>query len=370
MTDCRICIIEPDEIEREILVGILAENGPIEAFSNGKGFLETLNADRPCLVIMETEIDSEDGYEICQQIKNHCANCETSILFLSSKTSVEERLKGLQAGADDYLHKPYDVMEFASKIAAAKDRIDQSINLKQQLEFASSTAFQAMSAQSEMGVVLRSVRSMNEATDYQGAIEGLCLCLTEFELKGTIYYLAKDTDAYEPTPGRTVSPIEQEIITLVRPIERIWQKDARAAYNFPSTSVLVLNMPDDEEKAGRLRDSLCLLMEAFDVRIAALNNQQKLIDAQHWQDSVKEITTMLSKASMQLQESISVSNDTLRKLVDELNELLPRLGLEEDQEERINIIVDEAFDQFSVSMQKTDETRDIFGKVLSKLNQL
>lgn len=370
MSECAICVVEPDAIEREILEGILEEEGKLNFFTTSQELIASLDELSPALIIMENQFGDEDGYQVCRQIKEDYPEFETSVLFLSYEVSVDERLKGLEAGADDYLTKPYDIIEFAAKIHAARERITKRAGLRAQLNLASNTAMQAISAQSEMGSVLQSVRAMNEAIDHLHVCEGLFVSMRDYGLKCTVYFDKGGEDIYLPTPGRQVTPIEQEIIKMVREKERIWQREKRAVFNFASTSLLVLNMPDDSDKAGRLRDSLCLVMEAFDVRIDGLNQQQELVHAQEWQQSVKEISQLLSAASNQLQGSIEGSHSTLKKLMSELFELLPRLGLEEDQEERIHVIVDDAFANLNKGLNQTEKTRAVFGKVLSKLNKL
>lgn len=370
MTDCAICILEPDEIEREILEGILSEEGNLHFFTSSQELCESLVEFHPALVILESQLDHESGYEVCRKVKEEYSQFDTTVLFLTAQKSVDERLKGLEAGADDYLFKPYDVIEFSTKIKAAKNRISGSVGLKKQLDLASNTAMQAMSAQSEMGSVLQSVRAMNEAKNHEEACDGLFICLRDYGLHCTIYFNQSDEDMFMPTPGRQATPIEQEIIKVVREKERIWQRENRAAYNFEYSSLLVLNMPEDQEKSGRLRDSLCLLMEAFDVRVDNLNQHQQLMDAQEWQNTVKDISQLLTVASGRLQSSLHTSHETLNNLVDDLRELLPRLGLEEDQEESLHLILDSAFENLNNGLDETEHSCSVLGKVLDRFNKM
>lgn len=370
MSDCAICILEPDEIEREILEGILSDEGTLHFFSSSAELISSLSEHLPALIITETIIGEESGYEICEQIKNEYAAYDTAVLFLTSQTSVDERLKGLEAGADDYLFKPYDIIEFSAKIRAAKNRISGKAGLKKQLDLASNTAMQAMSAQSEMGSVLQSVRAMNEASCYESVCEGLFTCLRDYGLGCTIYFMKGEEETYVPTPGRQVSPIETQIISMVREKERIWQSGYRAAYNFHHTSLLVLNMPEDAEKSGRLRDSLCILMEAFDVRIDNLNQQQELTNAHEWQSDVKEVSQLLTAASTRLQTSVENSHTALRELMDDFWELIPRLALEEDQENTMHSLMDKAFENVNNGLDESEKTCAVVGKVIDRLNKM
>lgn len=370
MSDCRICIVEKDEIEAEILSSILAVNGDVEIFTSGEEFLSTMHCDKPVLVVMETHLPGISGYDVCRGLKEDFT-CESCVLFLSSHNSVEERMRGLDAGAEDYLSKPYDVLEISAKISSAKDRIENRISMKEQLDYASNTAFQAMSAQSEMGTVLRAVSALNEATEHAAVDKALFDCLGELDLTTAVFYNgAHNEEIYVAPQGRGVSPIEQQIIKLVRPVHRIWKKGNRAMFNFHNSSLLVLNMPEDEERAGRHRDTLCLLMEVYDARIASVNSLMQLTDAKKWRADVAEITRLLEQASGQLQQSTEDNNKGSKDLLYNLAELMPRLGLEEDQEESINVILDDATEKFEASSVRSQKIAAVFSEVLGRLKNM
>lgn len=370
MSDARICIVEPDEIERDLLFGILEEDYKVETYSDGMDMLATLTPEQPTLVILETLLPGPTGYEVCQMIYDEYSNCVTRVIFLSAKTSVEERIKGMEAGADDYINKPYDIPEISAKVRSAIDILNSKVGMKQQLDYASLTAFQAMSAQSEMGIIMRGVQGVIEAHSFEELCDAVFSCLAAFEIKSTLYYEVSHEPVFIASPGRATTSMEQEIIIVVRKSQRIWTKGHRCVFTFGDTSLLVLNMPEDQEKAGRLRDSLCFLMEAFDVKTDAINKQQALVDAENWQHSVRDITTLLSKASYDLQDSVSVSTSTICNMMQDLEMLLPSLGLEEDQENRIHHITDSSAEKFNHAIQQTEKTSNVFEAVMNKLKHM
>lgn len=370
MSNARICIVEPDETERELLSGILEDDYTVETYTDGMDMLATLTPEVPTLVILETLLPGPTGYEICQMIHDEYTHCVTCVIFLSAKTSVDERIKGMDAGADDYINKPYDVLEIFAKVRSAIDILDSKVGLKQQLDYASQTAFQAMSAQSEMGIIMKGVQGVIEAHTFEELTDAVFTCLSEFEIKSTLYYEVALQPRFVASPGRASTSMEQEIITVVRKSQRIWTKGTRCIFTFGDTSLLVLNMPDDEEKAGRLRDSLCFLMEAFDVKTDAINKQQALVDAENWQQSVKEITLLLNKASKDLQQSVDGSTSTIRSMMSDLDMLLPSLGLEEDQENRIHYITDSSAEKFNEAIAQTEQTSRVFATVMNKLKKM
>jgi DNA-binding response OmpR family regulator len=85
---------------------------------NGAEALALAWQHHPDLVILDIVMPDLDGLEVCQRLRNTPGLAAVPILFLTAKGAVEDRLKGLDSGADDYLTKPFDVRELLSRIRA------------------------------------------------------------------------------------------------------------------------------------------------------------------------------------------------------------------------------------------------------------
>ncbi len=86
--------------------------------SNGMEVLALARQRRPDLVILDIVMPQLDGLMVCQQLRSDPDLAATPILFLTAKGAVEDRLKGLDCGGDDYLPKPFDVRELRSRVKA------------------------------------------------------------------------------------------------------------------------------------------------------------------------------------------------------------------------------------------------------------
>lgn len=367
MSDTQVYVVEDEPIQREILTELLSDSFSLQAFDHGDKFLEAFDADKPAVVILDIGLPGKSGYEICEILRAQYSQSLIKIVFLSGHSSLDERLKGYELGADDYITKPFDVQELRTKIQNAADIMSAKSALKQQADYASTTAFQAMTAQSEMGLILQGVRAMNEAKDFDALKTSTFDCLASLDLTATIYYEIEGTQEYVACPGRQTTPIEQQIIDMIRPVERIWTKGSRSMYNFKHSSLLILNMPDDAEKLGRYRDILCFLMEAFDARLEAIYNLGALMDAKKWRQSISEITKLLAMSSEKLEDSVNESSSVVSSMIGDLEFMLPGMGLEEDQEKAILDVVDNASQKFRESLETSEQTRDVFHKVVDKL---
>ena len=81
---------------------------------------------RPDLVILDIMIPQPDGLEVCRRLRSDPVLTDVPILFLTARRSVEDRLRGLGDGGDDYLIKPFDIRELRARVAALLRRTHAS----------------------------------------------------------------------------------------------------------------------------------------------------------------------------------------------------------------------------------------------------
>lgn len=117
-TKSKVLIIDDSKSARELLQGILqGENYDLEFASNGTEGLEKARTSPPDLILLDIIMPGMDGYEVCNQLRQDPELKEVPVLFLSSLEDRQSRLKGIEAGADDFLTKPYDVVEMLLRVS-------------------------------------------------------------------------------------------------------------------------------------------------------------------------------------------------------------------------------------------------------------
>ena len=112
----RILIVDDAELNIEILREILSDDYDLESASSGEEALEKVLAFAPDLVLLDIMMPGMDGYEACRRIKAGPMGSFTPVILVSGKATMPERLQGFDAGADDYLTKPFDHDELLAKI--------------------------------------------------------------------------------------------------------------------------------------------------------------------------------------------------------------------------------------------------------------
>ncbi|MGB3699081.1 MAG: response regulator transcription factor [Gordonia sp. (in: high G+C Gram-positive bacteria)] len=111
----RILVVDDDRAVRESLRRSLSFNGyTVETAGDGLEALEKVIADRPDLMVLDVMMPRLDGLEVCRRLRS--AGDDLPILVLTARDSVSERVSGLDAGADDYLPKPFALEELLARL--------------------------------------------------------------------------------------------------------------------------------------------------------------------------------------------------------------------------------------------------------------
>jgi len=125
----KILIVDDNEINIEILKELLEEKYTLDTADSGQQCLEKIDRFGPDIVLLDIVMPGMDGYETCRRIKSDPRSETTHIILLSSKTSVDSRLKGYEVGADDYITRPFDGDELLAKIKVQLRLRDAIMNL-------------------------------------------------------------------------------------------------------------------------------------------------------------------------------------------------------------------------------------------------
>ncbi len=128
-----IYIVEDDSDMGEIESYALKSAGfDVAVYENSHDLFMAMKQKAPCLIILDIMLEHESGVDILDNIrKNHQA--DIPIIFVTAKNSEIEKVKVLDAGADDYITKPFGIMEFVSRVKAVLRRFSHAENHKQKL---------------------------------------------------------------------------------------------------------------------------------------------------------------------------------------------------------------------------------------------
>jgi two-component system OmpR family response regulator len=118
----RLLVVEDDALLAEGLIDVLTRAGhAVEHATTGKGADRLLTDREFDLVVLDVGLPDIDGFEVLRRLRARRAS--TSVLVLTARDAVEDRVRGLDLGAEDYLTKPFSVTEFEARVRALLRRI-------------------------------------------------------------------------------------------------------------------------------------------------------------------------------------------------------------------------------------------------------
>ncbi len=129
-----IYVVEDDKNIQEIETFALAGSGyQTEGFDNATQFFEALEKGLPDLIILDVMLPDKDGISIVKKLREREDTAMIPVLMVTAKTSEIDKVKGLDSGADDYMTKPFGVMELISRVKALLRRSNASEKAKDKI---------------------------------------------------------------------------------------------------------------------------------------------------------------------------------------------------------------------------------------------
>lgn len=121
-----IYILEDDKNIREIESYSLKNSGySVEEFEYAKPFWNKVSERKPDLVLLDIMLPDSDGVEVLKKLRRNPETKKVPVVMVTAKSSEIDKVKGLDNGADDYITKPFGVMELISRVKAVLRRVNQ-----------------------------------------------------------------------------------------------------------------------------------------------------------------------------------------------------------------------------------------------------
>lgn len=116
LSDCRVLLVDDAKVNLDILVEGLKSDHKLSLAMNGETALQIAARTPPDLVLLDIVMPGMDGYEVCRRMRQMPETSEVPIMFLSSLEEVQNKTLGFEAGANDYLTKPFDMLEVKARV--------------------------------------------------------------------------------------------------------------------------------------------------------------------------------------------------------------------------------------------------------------
>lgn len=128
-----IYCLEDDSSIREMIIYTLQSYGmEAKGFDRPSAFWKAMESDTPDLILLDLMLPEEDGLSILNRLRSVSATADLPVLILTAKSSEYDKVVGLDNGADDYLAKPFGIMELLARIRALLRRAERASAAKNQ----------------------------------------------------------------------------------------------------------------------------------------------------------------------------------------------------------------------------------------------
>lgn len=127
MDKLSVYVVEDDESIRTMVVYALNGSGyEAQGFADNQAFYAAMNQVLPDMVLLDIMLPGEDGLSILKQIRTSTRTSHLPVIMLTAKSAEIDKVRGLDLGADDYISKPFGILELLSRIRAVARRTVES----------------------------------------------------------------------------------------------------------------------------------------------------------------------------------------------------------------------------------------------------
>lgn len=133
LSECRILLVDDAKANIDILVAALKNDYKLSVALNGETALQIAERTPPDLVLLDIMMPGLDGYEVCRRFRRMPEMADVPVIFLSSLDEVQNKAQGFEAGANDYVTKPFEMLEVQARVRSLLKAKAYSDSVKEQL---------------------------------------------------------------------------------------------------------------------------------------------------------------------------------------------------------------------------------------------
>ena len=133
LSECRVLIVDDAKPNIDILVAALKDDYKLSVALNGETALQLAERTPPDLVLLDIMMPGLDGYEVCRRFRKMPAMADVPVVFLSSLDEVQNKAQGFEAGANDYVTKPFEMLEVQARVRSLLKAKAYNDAIKEQL---------------------------------------------------------------------------------------------------------------------------------------------------------------------------------------------------------------------------------------------
>lgn len=364
-----VFLVDDQPYYHEIVKTVIGDFCSLIALGDGESALMAAAETPPNLILLDVEMPGMGGYDTCRRFKQNAATVDVPVLFFSVHDEIEDRMKGYEAGGQDYITKPFNMQELKAKVLYLLEQFKRHAELKSIVDSAASTTMTAMTSMGELGVLLDLFRRLNSCTSCFDLAKLVASGISEYGLHGVVR--VRILDEKRTISGDVqASPLEESIMDRFSQMETVVGFKSRLAVTYEHVSLLINDMPvADAERCGRLRDHLVMLAEAANVRVGGIvASQQESNLRKTMVSTAQSITDTLSELDVDQRRIQDEIRAVTSKLTEDIESSLLKFGLSQAQEQYLLGIVNDGVGRVIALQLDERHLQDKLADIIQRLS--
>lgn len=367
----KVFAVDDDPLVLDIMNAILESDCELQTFASAEDCLARLESEKPDLFFLDVNLPGMDGYTLCRQIKNNAVLHKTPVTFVSGHDTIEERIKGYDAGGEDFIVKPFEPEELLRKLKVAQHMVLNQRTLAEQIAEAELLSSLVMASMDETGILLQFMSKLIAMESAEEIAAGLLELMQRYRLDGVVQTRLGHDRLTLSAAGSNL-PLEISVIDHVSKQGRIFEFRRRSVHNFERITLMVNNLPlEDPDFCGRLRDHLSVAAQGVDSRLKALHAEES---SRRAQAGILAALDSVGQTMMELRNAHQLNTAASSSLIGELQETLLnsfyRLGLTDNQEKFLQNMIGDFMTQMAELLNRGLATQDTLQRLNSRLAEL
>lgn len=343
----KVLIIDDSPNDIHVLLEQIGNQYQVTASTTATKALDTMRTGHlPDVILMDVNMPQMNGYEACSEIKNDPQLKDVDIIFISANDNPEEIIRGLDAGAIDYIVKPFDPHVIRSKLRRVIDYSKHKSALKKKVDDANKMVYSVMNEAGHMGVVLNFLRNSFQLQTTRQLLDEALQALTNSGLDSIVFFKRYQFEELGSN-GESPTFLEMDLIDRAFGTQKpLIASETRLLVSRENTVIYIKNLPEDPEKAGTLKDTLMILIEGINSKL------ENLCDRRLYENRRRELQKIVETSKQSLIEARSKQADYKHKSMDILDSMVKDveqryydMGLTLEQEQTLSDAMQSSIEQ-------------------------
>ena len=394
MEKLKILSVDDEATTQLVINEILEDDYDVKLVGSGEECLDNVEKFSPDLILLDINMPGIDGYTTCERLKENPATKLVPVIILSALSTTNEKLRGYEVGADDYIPQPFDHDELLSKIKKCiSDKAQRtpekiikaqeessSLNDKEnedllnELQSSREIAMDAMRYTSDLGAIVEFYEQSAECNNFDELMTAVFVTTIALGLNASMQ-IRDGNNILNRSSSGDMSAMEVSVIDVSKDKGRFFDFKNRTIMNYNHSSILIKNMPlDDEKKYGIMKDILGALGNGAEERVRTIILEEAM--ASNREQVIMLINETFKNINIQYSLRSKEGIEILESMVTDVTSTIEAMDLLYYQEEKLEKIIEDfrvrndrhmnaGADLSEASIAALDSINDIFNVLSS-----